>query len=305
MEVRRRLLHATRTVGIAVLLVAGPRTADAQSSGGPVIRDSSVGYIDPAVLADVVRLRYDTTYTNRQPARAELFYPQAGPGAPGPPRPETSVDYQEFSLYCEAMCSEQFSGFINVPIRLINPDINANAEGVGDLDVGFKYALVACDDLLVTSQLRVYVPTGDADRGLGNDHVSLEPALLVYRPLSECVRLEGELRYWAPIGGTDFAGDILRYGAGLSYWTPSDCFWQPVPVVELVGWSVLSGMTSITQTPGQPVVQDAGGTTIVHVKAGLRNHLGDCTDLFVGYGHPITGDEWYENTLRVELRIVY
>jgi hypothetical protein len=43
----------------------------------------------------------------------------------------------------------------------------------------------------------------------------------------------------------------------------------------------------------------------VHVKAGVRNRLGDCTDLFVGYGHPLTGDAWYENTLRIELRTSY
>jgi hypothetical protein len=302
MKTNRRIPCAMLIIGAIVLLIGLAQTASAQSSGGPVIRDSSVGYIDPAIPADIIRFRYDTTFNNREPARAELFYPKAGASAPGLPRPEISVDYQEFSLYWERTCSENSSAFVNVPVRLINPDLNDNAAGVGDFDAGFKYVLLWCDDLMVTSQLRVYAPTGDADRGLGNNHVSLEPALLLYRPLTECLRLEGELRYWAPIGGTDFAGDILRYGAGISYVRPSECFWQPVPVVEFVGWSVLSGKTSVADGPGQFNIHDAGGTTIVHVKAGLRNRLGDCTDLFVGYGHPLTGDAWYENTLRIELR---
>jgi len=28
-------------------------------------------------------------------------------------------------------------------------------------------------------------------------------------------------------------------------------------------------------------------------------------DLFVGYGRPLTGDRWYENTLRVEWRLAF
>jgi hypothetical protein len=313
MKPRRRFSNAMLLLSIP-LLSAGPvQTAAAQSSGGPVIRDSSVGYIDPAMPADIIRFRYDTTFNNRQPARAELFYPQAGASAPGLPRPEISVDFQEFSLYCERTCGQFSSAFINLPARVINPDLNDNSAGLGDLDAGFKYALVACEDLVVTSQLRVYAPTGDADRGLGNHHASIEPALLVYRPLSEQIRFEGELRYWAPIGGTDFAGDIIRYGAGLSYWPQPKCDedcaassgLQLVPVVEFVGWSVLDGKTSFASGPGQFTVRDAGGTTIVHVKAGVRTQLCDCTDLFVGYGRPLTGDEWYENTLRIELRMQY
>jgi hypothetical protein len=277
--------------------------ASGQSSGGPVIRDSSVGYIDPAIPADMVRLRFDATYNNRQPARAELFYPQAAPNGPGPPRPDTSVDYQEFALYAEALLGECWSGFINAPVRLINPELNENAEGFGDLDLGIKYGLLWSDTCVLTPQLRVYVPTGDSDRGLGTHHVTLEPAILLYQPLSEQLRFEGELRYWAPIGGTDFAGDILRYGAGFSWVSAELC--HPVPVLEFVGWSILNGQTSVSDGAGQFTVRDAGGTTIVHVKAGVRNRLGECTELFVGYGHPLTGEDWYEDTLRLELRIQY
>jgi len=80
--------------------------------------------------------------------------------------------------------------------------------------------------LVASFQLRTYIPTGNAGEGLGNDHVSLEPALLLYRPLTEQWCFEGELRYWTPLDGTDFAGDIIRYGAGVHYSQPINDYWQ-------------------------------------------------------------------------------
>jgi hypothetical protein len=271
----------------------------------PVIRDSSVGYIDSAILGHVLRLRYDAAFDNNQPARAEFFYARSGPAGPGLPRPDTSVDYQDVWAYAEVLWSEYVSGFVDAPLRFLDPEINPNAHGIGDLNAGLKCALIHCPDFVATTQLRVYVPTGDADEGLGTHHASLEPAFLVYRQLSDRLRFEGELRYWIPIDGTEFAGDIIRYGAGLGYWlSPSDA-WQVTPVVEVVGWTVLDGMTSVSRGPGLFVIEAADGDTIVNVKAGLRTRVGPAADLYIGYGQPLTGDQWYENTLRVELRWSY
>ena len=142
------------------------------------------------------------------------------------------------------------------------------------------------------------------DRGLGNDHVSLEPALLLYRRLGDRLRLEGELRYWIPIGGTDFAGDIVRYGIGFSYGErPADDLWL-TPVVEVVGWTVLDGAQSVAP-PLPPVVQDAAGDTIVNIKLGARLGLGNVADLYTGYGRALTGDVWYKDIWRTELRFAY
>ena len=46
------------------------------------------------------------------------------------------------------------------------------------MNAGFKWAFWETDDQVATFQLRTYIPTGAASRGLGNNHVSLEPALL-------------------------------------------------------------------------------------------------------------------------------
>jgi hypothetical protein len=148
------------------------------------------------------------------------------------------------------------------------------------------------------------VPTGDADRRLGTDHVSLEPALLAFRRLSDRLRIETELRYWQPIGGTDFAGSIIRYGLGLSWGERPPCNAWINPVAEVVGWTVLYGKESIFP-PLPPVTANAAGDTIVNVKLGLRAGMGNRWDAYVGYGRPLTGEVWYQDIYRLELRLLF
>jgi hypothetical protein len=279
--------------------------ARAQGTGGPTIRDSDVGYIDSALLGDMLRLRYDASFNNPRPTRAEFFWPQGGPGHPGPPRPETSVNYQELEAAVEVLLAPQLSGFVEAPWRLLHPEVNDRAAGFGDLHAGFKYAFLSREDLVATFQLRTYVPTGDGRRGLGTAHTSLEPALLVYWRLDERLGFEGELRDWVPIGGTAFAGNVLRYGAGLHYnWLQTEKL-QVVPVVELVGWTVLGGRESVPGSDGAVQVKDAAGDTIVNAKFGLRFKTDGWGDLYTGYGRALTGDRWYANTFRIEWRLCY
>src|SRR5262249_54500038 len=136
-------------------------------------------------------------------------------------------------------------------------------------------------------------------------HVSLEPAVLVYKRLEDRLGFEGELRYWIPVGGTDFAGDILRYGVGLHY----DLFrigrLQITPVAELVGWTVLGGKENVLHPSGLTSVEHAAGDTILDAKAGFRLKFADRGDFYVGYGRPLTGDRWYENVYRLEFRLFF
>lgn len=296
--------HVCRLIAVLWSFVA-VGTATAQPSGVPIVRDSNVGYIDPAIPGDILRFRFDAAFRNVEPARAEFFYPRSGAAGPGPRLAETSVDYQELNAYLETALNPRVSLFVNTPARFLNPEVNDNASGFGDLDAGFKYALVHSPRFVATTQLRVFAPTGHAREGLGNDHVSLEPALLGYTMLSKRLSLEGELRYWIPIGGTDFAGDVLRYGIGAGYWLPLQRGWQIAPVAEFVGWTVLGGKTSRTFPDGGTLIEDAEGTTLVHAKLGARARVASRIDVFGGYGRPLTGDAWYEDTFRVELRWHY
>src|SRR5262249_40175955 len=150
-----------------------------------------------------------------------------------------------------------------VPYRFINPDQNANADGFGDLEAGFKYAFIACEGNYLTFQFKVYTPTGDAFRGLGTDHTSVEPGILFQRCVRERWTVFGELRDWIATDGTDFSGNVLRYGVGVGYDVYRSCTWRVTPVLEGVGWTVLSGKESVI---GPVPVQDASGDTIINVK---------------------------------------
>jgi hypothetical protein len=118
--------------------------------------------------------------------------------------------------------------------------------------------------------------------------------------------LESELRDWIPIDGTeDFAGNVLRYGAGVSYLTHQWNCWSLRPVVEAVGWTVLDGRK--THVNG---IFDADGDTVVNLKAGLRLNSGQGVygsgrSLYIGYGRALTGDVWYSDIARLEMRFSF
>jgi hypothetical protein len=264
-----------------------------------------VGYIDNAIPGNQFRLRYDAAYDDRRPNRAEFFWPKGAPLGPGVPRPETNVDYQDLSADLEFALTRRLSTFVELPWRFVHPDVNPNAAGFADMNAGFKYAFLFTPDRVATFQFRTYIPTGDGARGFGNEHVSLEPALLVYQRLSDKLGIEGELRYWVPSGGTDFAGDIMRYGIGLYYDIYRNNRFRVSPVAEFVGWTVLGGKESFPHPSGLVSVEEAAGQTIVNAKAGLRLTTGSRSDLYAGYGQALTGDRWYADTFRLEFRIRY
>ena len=311
--------------------VAPPSVAPESSAlalSGSSVAMAAPGYVDFAVPITQFRLRFDAAYGNNRPDRAEFFYskcgcfatlpgnnPQFDPKAAGPPKLETNVDYQELRPYVEVAFSNRFSVFVDAPVRFINPDQNDNATGFGNLLAGFKYAMVANPDQYVTLQFVTWTPTADADRGLGNDLWALEPGLLWYRQLTDRMAFQSEVRDWIPLGGTDFAGNVLRYGSALSYTLHNGCKFRVTPITEVVGWTVLSGKELAVANPGSPngvnavaTVQDASGDTIINGKIGVRFGFGEPvgvanlsrSDLYIGYGRAFTGEVWYKDVFRVE-----
>jgi hypothetical protein len=280
---------------------------------------SGTGYIDSAIPITQFRLRFDAAYDDNRPDRADFFYPKCGcfgNGAPGPGNASTGgarrVDYQELSSYFEFAPTQRLSGFVEVPFRWVDIAFlpagvaNENHHDLSDVNFGLKYALLYEPDRVVTVQLRTYAPTGDSTRGLGRNNWNVEPALLVYQRLSERLIFEGEVRDFIPISSADdFAGNVIRYGAGLSYLVYTGATFRVAPVGELVGWTALSGKELADAGP-----VNAAGDTIVNAKVGLRLGFGQATepgvlskaDLYIGYGRALTGDVWYKDIFRAELR---
>lgn len=265
---------------------------------------SAVGYIDPALPISQIRLRADSAYDDNRPSRAEFFYMKGGV-----PNPETRVDFQDIRSYIEYAPTPRISGFVEVPVRFLNPEINPNQWGLSDINFGTKYAVIYSDTRVVSSQLKVYTPSGNPTNGLGTGHASIEPGLLILQRLGQRLYFEGELKDWVPVGGSSFSGNVLSAGVGTSYQVYQNSYIRVLPVAEFVGWVVLGGKEQVF--PG--VVQDANGDTVVNAKVGVRTMLGkpvgngllSRADVYAGYGRALTGEVWYKDLMRFELRVRY
>lgn len=293
---------------------AGPGATTAVNPGG---------YIDGAVPINTVRLRYDSAYQNNRPDRAEFFYPkcgcfatlspqQGGPqlNAKGPPLPEKNVDYQDVSTYLEARLAPQLSVFGEIPVRFINPEVNANAAGLSDVNFGFKYAAVLTDTRILTFQLRTIAPSGNGRLGLGTDNWWVEPGILWQAQPADRLIFFGELRDTIPVSpASDFTGNVLQHGIGSAYILYASPRFRVLPVGEVVGWTVLSGKEFSPDTG----VTSARGDTIVNAKVGTRLGFGEVEapgalgrhNIYIGYGRALTGEVWYKNMLRLEYRLLF
>ncbi len=306
---------------VGLLLVMGPLAAQspvaeppppppremppATEDEGLTVRGSSVGYIDTAAVGNQLFFRSDFGYGFTFPNRAEFFYPRNRPTGRGLPLAERSIDFQDLMVHVEGTLGQRVSAFIEAGSRFLNPDVNANAVGWSDTVVGLKYALLATPDKLATFQLRTYIPTGIANRGLGTGHVSLEPGLLGFVNVTDRLGLAGEFRCWVPIDGSAFAGTVLRYGLGTRYTLWERGNRRVSPTLEFIGWTVLAGQESQLGLDGLVLQRPAAGVTVVNVKVGARVDVSDRFGIYAGYGRALTGEQWYKDMLRVEARWLY
>ena len=95
-----------------------------------------------------------------------------------------------------------------------------------------------------------------------------------------------------------FAGSVLSYGIGPSVEVYSTGNVSLAPVVELVGWHVLSGFQTSDAA-------DASGTNIVNLKFGARASWGNGSSIYGGYGRALTDADWYNDIFRFEYRLSF
>ncbi len=270
----------------------------------PKVRGSQI--ISDAVSANTLTASLEVAVNQRFSGFADVPYKFVHFGQDIEDTPESAAERRQFPETDEVR----------------NP--NFNPTGFGDISAGFKYALIAEPDCrFVTFQLRAYFPTGDNDQGIGTGHYSIEPSLLIFQRLSERLVAQGEFRYWVPIGGGPAAGDVIRYGVGLGYDVIQRPCLRVTPVAELVGWTALGGTESVNRTVPAPTItvntvnvvnvggtfvpddhffKSANGDTIVNAKIGVRTYFGKGNDVYIGYGHALTGDRWYKDIISVEYR---
>ena len=295
-------------------------------------RGTFVGYIDDALPESNLRVRFDAAGGNTVPDRAEFFYAKCGcyrglavaapalfdPNSPGPgPGAANDISFQQLYLEGEYQVVPQLSVLGQIPVRWLQPKsfiagtgaAFSDQSGFGDIRVGAKLAFVDTAATIASVKVQFHFPSGDASKGLGTDHASWEPAVLLWNELSPKVNLESQLGVWLPIGGAapaptagdgHFAGRVFYYGIGPSFSVYDSGGTRVAPVVELVGWHVMSG----NQTPSDLGNFDASGTNIVNLKIGVR-FVVDKGSFYAGYGHALTDAAWYTDIVRFEYRYAF
>jgi hypothetical protein len=289
----------------------------------PPAEGSMVGYIDNAIVGSEIRIRFDAGFDDNRPDRAEFFYAQCGcDGSPakGPfPGLVLHLNFQQLYMRAEYAPTKRFSGYVDVPIRWVQPQQFVpqtapgftNKAGISDVMAGFKFAAVATSEHYLTFQLSAAFPSGDSMKGLGTNHYSIQPEVLFFQRLGDRSAVEAQLGDTHPIGSTSlsgFAGDVFTYGIGPSYELYRGENVRITPVIEMVGWRVIGGRETngdFFSLPGHPVVVSADGTNIVNLKAGFRTSVGNHNSLYVGYGQALTHEMWYKHIVRIEYRYTF
>jgi hypothetical protein len=301
----------------------------------PNLSRSPTGYVEDAAVGTQVRFRFDAGFGMTAPDRAEFFYakcgcyrtlgsPPADANAPGPGSPSlkpvivTKLRFQEAHVDLEYGLARRFSLFVDASARSIQPQASVGPgnlfgtqTGFGDLQAGFKFALLASREGYLTFQLRNYFPTGDAGSGLGTNHYSIEPTVLFTRKVARAATLSGQFSVWHPIQGSSaagvsadpkqsFAGNVLEYGFGAAHQFLLAENLRVSPVVELVGWNIRSGY--VTLASGSP---SASGSNIVNAKLGARIFVERHNSIYVGFGRQLSHVGWYRDFLRVEYARVF
>ena len=300
-------------------------------------RPSMVGYIEDSTIGTGLRIRFDAANQITEPDRAEFFYAKCGcytgvptnspnydPNAPGDRGGlATDINAQQLFLQGEyGLMANRASLFVELPLRWLSPQQFfagnfASSSGISDLRFGAKFGVMASDHGQATALLRIIVPTGNAGEGLGVDHTSIEPAIVVNHELNPKIGLEGEFGGVFPTGGSaglptagpdKFSGSVLYYGIGPSFDVYANRGTRLSPVIELVGWRVLSGFQT-----GNPAVSSGPSTgfakvpdvaaNIINIKFGARLTMRETSSIYVGYGKHLTDAMWYDDIFRIEYRM--
>jgi hypothetical protein len=253
-----------------------------------------------------MRFRFNATYDERNPDRADFFWAQTG--GRGPKLPERSVDYQDAIASWEVASGKAFSLTTDIPLRFVAPDVNPNTGGLGDLALTTKTVLLNGADWQITQIFRTELPTGDPGKGTGNGHVSLEPGFLFRLKWSPETYFHSQLTYWFPIGDNPvYGGQVLKYGFGVSHLLYESDAFAAIPTLEFNGWTVLNGaQTTFPLGLMQPV--DTMG--IFNVRPGIRfvRDTGGDLGLFewgVSGSFGITQNKWYDASWLIEARFVF
>jgi len=271
--------------------------------------DRGIGYervmfapnvLDTAIVNPHIGIRFQLDQGLNAPNRSEYFW-NAGSGTNNGADPEVRTFD---SMLRMAIGNDKAMAFIQQTLRSLDPTIEDDATGFGDLVIGAQALLMDGKRTKAATLLRTYIPTGSSSRGLGAGHASIEHGYLARYCLSAETYLFGEVKYWFPIGGTPgTSGDVLTTGWGISTIASESDIYALMPTFEIRTLSFLSG----EQTVGGNTVE-LNGLTAVELYPGVRIAFGPASDVGLwefGFaaGVTVADDDWFDTRLVFDLRL--
>jgi hypothetical protein len=243
-------------------------------------------FTDPVRPMTQTRVRWDSAANFTFPDTAEYFWARSDGKGKGANAGGNSVNYNTLSLYTEVAPNPKFSVFVEVPYMGVEPANNPERSGFGDMNVGTKAVLFDSELFVLAMQFRTYLPVGNANKGLGTGHVSLEPSLLAYLKLTASTYLQGQLAEWIPLGGDQtYQGSILHYSASVN-----QVLYRFVPDMPLIGTLEFNGYSFQAGAYTDPIAGTlgAGGGSYLSVGPGVRLSICNRLDFGVGAAFGLT-----------------
>ena len=160
----------------------------------------------------------------------------------------------------------------------------------------------------ISQLLRTVFNSGNARKGLGTGHVSMEPGVLCRFEYSELTHIHSEFKLMFPLGADPaYAGPAFKWGIGASHiwWETDTTAW--IPTLEFTNIWILDGQW--TPFPAGPTV-DVDGDGIFNLAPGLRVAIdtgGDLGVVEIGAAGilAVGSDGWYDSLVRFDLRFVF
>ncbi|MEQ1827371.1 MAG: hypothetical protein ABL921_15545 [Pirellula sp.] len=260
----------------------------------PMVLDTAISSSNTGI-----RLRSDRGLS--APDRLEYVWARAGGRGPAP---ETRLDLID-TVYRTELGNAQATLISEISMRALNPEVNPNTVGFGDMVLGGKALMYDGKCTKVSSLFLSYLNTGPTYRGLGTGHVSLEPGLLLRHQWSDATYLHSEIKYRLPIAGTSgFAGDVLTTGWGIStIWRDTDTY-ALIPTMEMRTNSFLFG----GRTLANGTTEKIDGVTAVEFYPGMRCAFGKSSvgtwELGFAGGATLADNDWCDSRMILDLRLV-
>jgi len=94
-----------------------------------------------------------------------------------------TTDEQELEAELEWALTKRLGIVIEVPFLSLDPDVDDNTTGFGDLVVAGRALLIDGDESMMAVNLAVSTPTGDESRGLGAGETIISPTVSLWQDL--------------------------------------------------------------------------------------------------------------------------